>query len=94
MYCSEEGRTGSDREAVVAKHTANPFAPSCGNPSCGVFEETEKQFRKCSQCRKIASCSSRKRQIGPQTRMLCFRSKNGREVGTVYLTVGATSKNP
>jgi hypothetical protein len=55
-YCHEMGLTGTERETIVQKHTANPCAP-CSNPSCNNFETEPKGFKKCSRCKSVAYCS-------------------------------------
>lgn len=56
-YCDDQGLIGAQREAVVARHRASPFAP-CGNPSCHQVEEEVKSFKRCSRCKSIAYCGS------------------------------------
>jgi hypothetical protein len=55
-YCDDMGLTGTEREAVVKKHTANPCAP-CSNPSCNNWEKEPKKFKSCSRCKAVAYCS-------------------------------------
>ena len=55
LYCNDQGLSGAKREAVVAKHTAGPYAP-CGNALCNLYETEVKEFRRCSVCKKISYC--------------------------------------
>ncbi|KAL7535958.1 hypothetical protein ACHAWF_005325 [Thalassiosira exigua] len=56
-YCDDVGLVGDEREEVVKKHTASPFAP-CANMSCNKMETTVKQFSICSRCLLVGYCSS------------------------------------
>lgn len=55
LYCNDEGLTGAEREAVVAKHLANSCAP-CANPACDHFEVQCKEYKRCSKCKTVAYC--------------------------------------
>jgi hypothetical protein len=55
-YCNDKCLVGTEREAVVQKHTANPCAP-CANPSCNNWETEPKEFKACSRCKTVAYCS-------------------------------------
>lgn len=56
QYCNDEGLSGPERAAVVAKHTASPFAP-CANPACSNVEKKVKECKRCSTCKSVAYVS-------------------------------------
>ena len=56
-YCDGVGLRGAEREAVVERNRASPYAP-CANVECDRVETKVKQFARCSRCRAVGYCSS------------------------------------
>ena len=56
VYCDDMGLVGAERERIIRKHTASPFAP-CANPVCHKYETSVKQYNRCSKCKTISYCS-------------------------------------
>lgn len=55
-YCDSIGLHGAERDAVVAKNRASPYAP-CANAKCDKVEKKVKQFARCSRCLAVGYCS-------------------------------------
>ena len=56
LYCDDKGMAGPERQRVIRKHRARPFAP-CANLTCTKVETSIKQYNRCSNCKTLAYCS-------------------------------------
>lgn len=55
-YCNDRELHGEEREQVIRRHEASPFAP-CANLSCTKIEKEVKEFHACSRCRTVSYCT-------------------------------------